>query len=206
MTIRRIVPTFALLALLVPAAARAQARVLQFRSAEDPASPPDPAACARAPFRANLQIGGSLFTYETRERTGQVIADDEPRAIGKATACARITNFLFPAGLQQQFLLQLTLPDGVYTAVGTCTIISNNVPVGGLVLAGCNLAITGKPDGVVGGAVTSVSTFNPFRLKGFATGSFWTAQIYDATSPRVEHDDSERAMEWTDGGEHESSN
>src|SRR5882724_12730601 len=106
--IRRVASAVALLGLLAPAVAFAQARVLQFRSAEDPASPPDPAVCARSLPQANVRIGGSLFTYETRKRTGEVRADDEPRAIGKATACVQLTNFAFPPGLVQDFFLQLT--------------------------------------------------------------------------------------------------
>jgi hypothetical protein len=199
---RRIARALAVLALLAPALASAQARVLQFRSAEDPASPPDKAACAGAPFTPNLFIGGSLYTYETRERSGEVVTE-EARAIGKATACAEITNFAFPPLLSQQFFLQLTLPDGVYKASGSCTIISNKVPKGGLVLAGCNLAIVAAPDGVIGGAVTSLSTFNPFRLVGFATGSYWTVQIYDADRGPERHQDSDHAMEWIDGGDHD---
>ncbi len=202
--IRRVASAVALLGLLAPAVAFAQARVLQFRSAEDPASPPDPAVCARSLPKANVRIGGSLFTYETRKRTGEVKADDE-RAIGKATACVQLTNFAFPPGLKQNFFLQLTLPDGVYTASGTCTVISNKVPEAGLVLAGCNLAITSAPKGVIGGAVASVSTFNPFRLPGFATGSFWTVQLYDSAS-QPGRTDSEHAMEWTEGGEDDSGN
>lgn len=199
---RRIARALAVLALLAPALASAQARVLQFRSAEDPASPPDKAACAEAPFTPNLFIGGSLYTYETRERSDEVVTE-EARAIGKATACAKITNFAFPPLLSQRFFLQLTLPDGVYKASGSCTIISNKVPKGGLVLAGCNLAIVAAPDGVIGGAVTSLSTFNPFRLVGFATGSYWTVQIYDADRGPERHQDSDHAMEWIDGGDHD---
>src|SRR5882762_9240257 len=63
------------------------------------------------------------------------VETDEGRAIGKATACAQITSLLFPEGLAQKFFLLLTLRDGIYRAVGTCTIISNNVPKSGLVLA-----------------------------------------------------------------------
>jgi hypothetical protein len=196
---RGFAPRIAALALLAPVAALAQARVLQFRSAEDPASPPDPAVCAQAPFAPNLRIGGSLYTYETRGRSGEVVNDDEARRIGKATACAQITNLAFPPGLAQNFFLQLTLGDGVYTASGTCTIISNDVPRGGLVLAGCNLRLVGAPEGVIGGAVTSLSTFNPFRLQGFATGSYWTAQIYDVGHAREDREDSERAMDWMEG-------
>jgi hypothetical protein len=188
--------------LLAPSLALAQPRVIQFRSAEDPASPPDPAVCAvpNAPFASNVRIGGTLYTYETRGSDGRVVNDDA-RAIGKATACAQITNFTFPAGLQQNFFLQLTLPDAIYTALGTCTIISNDVPRTGLVLAGCNLKLLGFPAGVAGGAVTSVSTFNPFRLQGFATGSYWTAQIYDLAAGPELRQDSDRAMEWTEGGD-----
>jgi hypothetical protein len=203
--IRRAASAAAVLILFAPPMAFAQARVLQFRSAEDPASPPDPAVCARAPFRTNVRIGGSLFTHEMRKRSGEVAADDEPRAIGKATACVLLTNFTFPRGLVQDFFLQLTLPDGVYTASGTCTVISNDVPRGGLVLAGCNLRVIAAPDGVIGGAVASVSTFNPFRLEGFATGSFWTVQLYDAAG-QPGRTDSEHAMEWTEGGDDDSRN
>lgn len=186
----------------VPSVALAQARVIQFRSVEDPASPPDPAVCAAAPFASNLRIGGTLYTYETRASDGTVVSDDV-RVIGKATACAQITSLAFPPGLAQRFFLQLTLRDGIYTASGTCTIISNDVPRSGLVLAGCNLNLLTFPAGVAGGAVVSLSTFNPFRLQGFATGSYWTAQIYDLAVGPERRQDSDRAMEWTEGGSHD---
>jgi len=197
---RTVTALAAALALLVPGAALAQARVIQFRSAEDPASPPDPAVCAHAPFSSNLRIGGSLYAHRTRASDGTVI-QDEDHVVGKATACAQITNLGFPAGLQQSFYLQLTLDDGIYAASGTCTIISNDVPQRGLVLAGCNLRVVGAPQGVLGGAVTSVSTFNPFRLQGFATGSYWTVQLYDAARGVEAREDSARAMVWTEGGD-----
>jgi hypothetical protein len=198
---RRIAPAIVVLTLLTPAVSFAQARVLQFRSVEDPA-PPDQAICDSAPFKANVRIRGTLYTYETRKNSGEVVTDEE-RAIGKATACAQITSLLFPEGLAQKFFLQLMLRDGVYSASGTCTIISNSVPVNGLVLAGCNLKIDAStaPAGVIGGAVTSVTTFNPFRLAGFATGSYWTAQIYELGHGRADREDSDHAMEWIDGGD-----
>jgi len=201
--VRQIASAVSALLLLAPAAALAQARILQFRSAEDPASPPDPAVCAAAPFKVNVRIGGTLYAYETRASDGKV-AQDDVRAIGKATACVQLTNFAFPPGLAQNFLLQIHLGDGVYTALGTCTIVSNDVPKAGLVLAGCNLRLVGFPPGVLGGAVTSVSTFNPFRLDGFATGSYWTAQIYDRDAAPERKTDSSRAMEWIEGGDDDS--
>jgi hypothetical protein len=186
--------------LLAPSLALAQARVIQFRSAEDPTLQADPAVCASAPFASNLRIDGRLYTYETRGSDGRVMNDDA-RAIGRATACAQITSLLFPPGLQQKFFLQLTLREGIYTASGTCTIISNDVPRTGLVLAGCNLKLLRFPAGVAGGAVASVSTFNPAHLPGFATGSYWTAQIYDVAAGPELRQDSDRAMEWTEGGD-----
>ena len=188
------------LLLCAPSVALAQARIIQFRSVEDPASPPDPAVCAAAPFVSNLRIGGTLYTYETRARDGKVVSDDV-RAIGKATACAQITSLAFPPGLAQNFFLQLTMGDGIYTASGTCTIVSNDVPRGGLVLAGCNLKLLTFPAGVAGGAVTSLSTFNPFRLPGFATGSYWTVQIYDVAAGQERRQEFDHAMEWTEGGD-----
>lgn len=186
--------------LLAPALASAQAaRVLQVRSAEDPASPPDPAVCAQAPFRSNLRLGGTLYSYPTREEDGRVLVQ-ESRPVGRATACARITSLGFTPGLVQQFFIRLSLPGGDYTANGTCTIVSNAVPKGGLVLAGCNLAVTSAPDGVIGGAVTSLTTFNPFRLAGFSTGSYYTVQVYDRDRPQNDERDSDHAMEWTDDG------
>jgi len=200
---RRIAPAIVALTLLAPAASFAQARVLQFRSAEDPASPPDPVVCADLPWKqdpplpgVDAMIGGSLYTYETKESTGEVVTKGGHR-IGKATACVHITNFAFTPGRAEHFLLQLTLPDGVYTALGTCTIISNDMPVNRLVLGGCNLEITSAPAGVIGGAVTSLTTFNPFHVLGFATGSYWTAQIYDLGHGPEDHGDSDHAMEWS---------
>lgn len=192
--------------LLAPALASAQAaRVLQVRSAEDPGSPPDPAVCAQAPFRTNLRLGGTLYSYPTREEDGRVLAQ-ESRPIGRATACARITSLSFTPGLVQQFFIRLSLPGGDYTANGTCTIVSNAVPKGGLVLAGCNLAVTSAPDGVIGGAVTSLTTFNPFKLAGFSTGSYYTVQVYDRDQPQGDEQDSDHAMEWTeDGGDDDGS-
>ena len=69
--VRQIASAVSALLLLAPAAALARARILQFRSAEDPASPPDPAVCAAAPFKVNVRIGGTLYAYETRASDGK---------------------------------------------------------------------------------------------------------------------------------------
>src|SRR4051812_50203775 len=88
---RTVTALAAALALLVPGAAIAQARVIQFRSAEDPASPPDPAVCAHAPFSSNLRIGGALYAPPTRAGGGAGIQDEE-HAAGQAPARPPITK------------------------------------------------------------------------------------------------------------------
>jgi hypothetical protein len=176
-------------------AAAAESRVVQVRSAEDPASPPDRAFCQTAPFAVNLLLGASLYTYQVGERTG-LLRDEHPRKIGVATACARLTNFLFPAGLQQDFYVRFDLPEGSFVGLGTCTLTSNDVPLAGFVLAGCALKMTSFPAGVVGGGISSLSSFNPFRLPGFATGSYWTLQYYDIAPARGRDAESQDGMQW----------
>jgi hypothetical protein len=149
----------------------------QFRSVEDPAYPPDDAICAQAPFRVNVKLGASLYSQHTRAVDGRVVIDRLLR-LGRATACVQLTNFLFPPGLSQNFYAVFDLPAGRFTALGTCTLTSNDVPQAGLVLAGCALELVAGPTGVLGGVVTSASTFNPARLPGFSTGSLWTVQTY----------------------------
>jgi hypothetical protein len=149
----------------------------QFRSVEDPAFPPDDTICAQAPFRVNVKLGASLWSQYARFVDGRVM-DDQVFRIGKATACVELTNFLFPPGLQQNFYAVFDLPSGRYTGLGTCTLSSNNVPQAGLVLAGCTLNVVTGPNRVLGGVITSASTFNPARLAGLSTGSVWTLQAY----------------------------
>jgi hypothetical protein len=172
----------ALAVLCAPTLARAAEKVVQFRSAEDPASPPDAAFCDAAPFKASVRLGASLYTHEVGRRDGQ-LKHDQGRKIGTATACARLTDMLFPPGLQQDFIVKFDLPEGSFTAVGTCTLSSNDVPLRQFVLAGCALHMTAFPENVLGGAVASLSSFNPFKLAGYSTGSYWTLQYYDSAPP-----------------------
>ncbi len=169
--------TLTLAAITVSSLAVAGEVSYQFRSVEDPAFPPDDAICAQAPFRVNVKLGASLWSQFARFSDGRVI-DDQVFRIGKATACVELTNFLFPPGLSQNFYAVFDLPSGRYTGLGTCTLSSNDVPQAGLVLAGCTLDVLTGPSGVLGGVITSASTFNPARLAGFSTGSVWTLQAY----------------------------
>ena len=175
-TTSTIAPTSALLNM---ATADDGVRVYQFRTEEDPEVTGAAEFCATAPFPVNVRLNASEYSVRTRASDGRMV-NDGARRIGTALACAQLTNFAFPPGLQQNFYARFELPDGTYTALGTCTLISNNVPVAGLVLAGCTLKLTESPAGVIGGAAVSLSVFNPRRLAGFATGSQWTIQAYES--------------------------
>jgi hypothetical protein len=172
----------------LPGVSRAAEETYQFRSMEDPSTPADASVCAAAPFRYNVLLGASVWSTETREKDGKVV-DSKVRRIGTATACVQLTNFGFPPGLQQKFYVKFNLPSGAYTALGTCTLISNTVPKSGLVLAGCALKVLSGPPGTLGGDATSSSVFNPFRLTGFNTGSSWTLHLYTSAPAEGADDD-----------------
>ena len=168
----------AMLAVLaVVSQAHADEAVYQFRTEEDPATPPDMAVCAAAPFEANVFLGARVYVPVHRPWDGKVVFESGRRA-GKATACVRITDPTFPPGEQVPFYARFNLPDGSFTASGTCTLVSNNVPEAGLVLAGCALSLVQVPRGFVGGTVSSTSVFNPRRLPGYSTGSYYTLYVY----------------------------
>ncbi|HEX2202487.1 MAG TPA: hypothetical protein VHG91_04295 [Longimicrobium sp.] len=151
--------------------------IIRFRSIEDPEFPADRAVCAQAGFTTNVFLGASIWSEASTAASGRIV-NNSIRRIGKATACARITDPAFPAGLPQAFYARFETPEGTFTARGACTLVSNDVPEPGLVLAGCHLRITEGPADMVGGVVTSLSVFNPRGLPGYNTGSEWTIQTY----------------------------
>jgi hypothetical protein len=176
------VKTLTVFVVLLSAPALAGETTYVFRSEEDPATPPDPAVCAAAPFLTNVPLGASLWSFKTRHKNGAV-TQERVRRIGTATACLQLTNVLFPQGLVQNFFVRFELPGGTYDAVGTCTVDSNNVPVPFIVLAGCTLQLISGPRGSLGGSAISSSIFNPLHKPGFATGSVWTLHNYWAEPP-----------------------
>lgn len=151
--------------------------VLRFRSVEDPQFPADRSVCAQAGFGVNVFLGASLWSEAVAASSGRIV-NNGVRRVGSATACIRITDPTFPAGLAQQMYVKFDTPEGIFTARGSCTLISNDVPQPGLVLGGCNLRVVDGPEAMRGGAITSLSVFNPANLAGFATGSEWTVQFY----------------------------
>ena len=159
-----------------PPAGEPGQHTLVLRSLEDPSVSSHPRAC---PFPgANLFLGATLWSKQTRASDGRVV-DEAVRQIGTAAACGLITTAL--PGLLVPFHIEFTLaPDNSVThvAVGACQVITTDVPRPGVVLAGCALRVTQGPAGFLGGVATSMSIFNPLRLPGAGTGSFWTLRIH----------------------------
>jgi len=159
----------------VPPAGEPGQNTLVFRSLEDPNVSSHPNAC---PFPgANLFLGATLSSMQTDAGDSRVV-DEAVHQIGTAAACGVITTApLVP------FYIEFTLNHGhdksnTYVAVGACQVVSNDVPRPGIALAGCALRVTQGPAGFLGGIATSMSIFNPLRLQGAGTGSFWTLRVY----------------------------
>ena len=168
----------ALALLLAPLVAPAEERILVLRTVEDPRYPASAAVCDGAPFApVNVRLGASVWTVRTRARDGELVNDDV-RFAGTATGCGRLSTAT--PFVAQPFLIRFDLRDGSYTALGTCTITSNLVPVPGLLMVSCALTLVSAPAGVLGGSATSASLFNPSGLAGFDTGSIWTLRLHDA--------------------------
>jgi len=153
-----------------------------FRSLENPGVSSQPKEC---PFPgANLFLGATLWSMETRAGDSRVI-NEAAQQIGTAAACGLITTALTP-GTLVPFYVDFALDQGpdkgdTFVAVGAWQGITNDVPMPGVVLAGCALRVTQGPEGFLGGAATSMSIFNPRRLQGAGTGSFWTLRAYTTT-------------------------
>jgi hypothetical protein len=167
----------AVVVLFTPAISLASDRVFQIRAIEDPNMQLDPAACNAAPFRATMRMGTRLWTHRTRTTDGEV-TNERVHQVGTAVVCARLTNLAFPEGLAQEFYVTFELPDGRFTGLGTCTVISNSMPRAGIVLTGCSLKLVGFPQCVSGGIAASTFLLNPFRVPGFVSGGFWTLNVY----------------------------
>ncbi|RYZ35348.1 MAG: hypothetical protein EOO71_35755 [Myxococcaceae bacterium] len=151
--------------------------VYAFRSQEDPASPPDLAVCAAAPFEPTVKLGASLYVPVHREVDGRFVEDGYEK-VGTATACFRLTDRTFPPGTRVPFYARFHLPAGAFTASGECTLVSNDQPQAGVVLAGGALKLVEVPPGFVGGVLSNLSVFNPLKLPGFATGSYYTLYTF----------------------------
>lgn len=154
------------------------ARLYRFRSEEDSSVPPDTEVFAAAPFDPNVRLVATLWA-DGGGSDGEETEEDEETRFGTATACTRVTDPAFPPGTRLPFYAVFDLPDGRVTASGDATVVSNDVPVAGLVLAACHLRVIEAPPGFTGGVATSLSVFNPAGLTGFNTGSFWTILLFD---------------------------
>lgn len=126
-----------------------------------------------------------MYIFKNPDSTVHIRKTHMKHRIGSATACTHVTfPLVFTPSSIEPFYINFRLDKGdhagEYKAIGNCTIISNDVPTQGLILAGCSLKVTDAPSDSVRGAMTSMSVFNPFRLPGFNTGSIWTLRLYSS--------------------------
>ncbi|MDC0711127.1 hypothetical protein POL68_21845 [Stigmatella sp. ncwal1] len=179
----RWIPCFVVMVFALPVPVLAGEVVYQFRSQEDPQAV-DAKGCDRAPFRANVRLPASLYAVRTEADNARLVREDTAR-VGTALACVRIEDPTFAEGSQAEFYVRFDLPEGRFTALGRCTMVSNTVPRTGVVLAHCGLRLTEFPAAYVGGFATSASVFNPQRLPGFNTGSLWTLRVFEPLRPEA---------------------
>ncbi len=99
----------------------------------------------------------------------------------------RVTDPTFAEGSVSDFYVHFELPEGHFTAVGRCTVMSTGVPRPGLVLVSCGLKLTEFPKGYVGGIATSSSVFNVKGVPGYNTGSLWTLSVFEPEPSRDTH-------------------
>jgi len=158
-----------------PPAGEPGQHTLVFRSLEDPNVSSHPNAC---PFPgANLFLGATLWSIDTDAGDSRVV-NEAVHQIGTAAACGVITTApLVPFYIEYAFNAGHH-KGNTFVAVGACQVVSTDIPRPGIALAGCALRVTQGPAGFLGGIATSMSIFNPLRLPGAGTGSFWTLRAY----------------------------
>ena len=122
-------------------------------------------------------LGASLWSFRTRASNGTV-NNETVRQIGVADACAYIIEGL-AQGASAPFYMEGNAGGLDMVAAGECSLVTDDIPVDGIILTGCALKVDPNPDqGLLGGLATSNSVFNPFGIEGFNTGSFWTIHVY----------------------------
>lgn len=173
----RMLPCLVALVSTLPAVAGAGEVVYQFRSQED-AKAADASGCQSAPFEVNVRLPASLYASEAHPGQPGKVGPGQKR-VGTALACVRIVDRTFAEGSRADFWVRFELPEGRFTAVGQCTMVSNAVPRAGVVLASCALKLTEFPAAYAGGFATSASIFNPKGLPGYNTGSLWTVRAFE---------------------------
>ncbi len=177
LAIRSVLFLAALSALNTVPEAYGNEKIIQFHSIIDPNLNTDGSVCMQAPFPPTVQFSSGAWIYETRGSDGTIV-NSSSHVVGVVRDCVQITDFSFTPFSVHPFYIRFDLRDATYIGNGSCTVISNNVPVTGLILVSCVASLadfaTGEP---VGSGVSSVS-FNPFGLPGFDTGAYWTLRLY----------------------------
>jgi hypothetical protein len=148
--------------------------VIVFTSMNDPNIPPDLDACypENSGFVPNVVLGASLWAFQTRSKDG-VMVKEKVRQIGTATACMRLTD------TEALNYLEFEIGDLFIAARGACLSTYDAILEGGPMFATCGLSVLPEhsTEGIKWGQASNNSTFAPFPIPGFETGSLWTIQL-----------------------------
>jgi len=165
---------------LVPALALAGERTILLKTFEIPLTAPVVEYCQRQGFDPlNIVLSARAWSFRTNAARGEVM-NETVRFLGDVIGCGSMDVPTKEYAPEQFFLIRFDLEDGRYVARGECDLVSQTVPVPGLLLVGCALRLVEMPEGVRGGFATSATIFNPFKVQGFDTGSVWTLHLYTA--------------------------
>ena len=169
---------FMLVGFYVPVMAQdVEKTVIVFRSMNDPNIPPDLFACdpnntGFEPDPPTFPLGASLWAFQTRSKDG-VIVKEKVRQIGTATACLYFGEF------ETLNYLEFEIGDLFIAASGECLSTYDATSEGGPIFATCGLEVIPErsTEGIKWGQASNNSTFAPFPIPGFETGSLWTIQL-----------------------------
>ncbi|MBI5511240.1 MAG: hypothetical protein HY903_20965 [Deltaproteobacteria bacterium] len=146
---------------------------LFLRTRNDPNVPADMSVCAKAPFKANVALGASVWAPRTRARDAGVV-NPFANQVGTGTACMQITDLRMPRFSRVPVYAHFDLVDGSYTGVGECLVTTQNSPVFGVFLMDCAADVTSAPADVIGATASTTTLINLYKVPGYETGSYMT--------------------------------
>lgn len=124
----------------------------------------------------NIVLGAYVYAPKVRGVDGKVVREGtEP--VGTVVGCGTMASIAL--GATAPFTMDFDLADGrKIFAAGTCQVTQQIVTSASpypVLMVGCTLAVEGNAD--LAGIATSASIFNPFKVPGYETGSYWTLHL-----------------------------
>lgn len=127
----------------------------------------------------NVVLGAYVYAPRTRAVDGKVVREGtEP--VGTVVGCGTMTSVA--VGATAPFTMDFELADGrKIFAAGKCEVTrqvftaASPYPV---LMVGCALGVeASEAEPTLAGIATSASVFNPFKVPGYETGSYWTLHL-----------------------------